>query len=71
MANPLAALWGITGFGRQHILGFGLPMTGFLIGSYLDHLENLRMTKFRDRSALYGRQLKEGEQPSWPTTYIN
>ncbi|XP_055710481.1 NADH dehydrogenase [ubiquinone] 1 beta subcomplex subunit 1 [Phlebotomus papatasi] len=43
-----------------------LPLTGWAIGSFLDHKETLRMTRFRDKSALYGRQLAPGEKPSWP-----
>nr|XP_050857646.1 NADH dehydrogenase [ubiquinone] 1 beta subcomplex subunit 1 [Vespula vulgaris]XP_050857647.1 NADH dehydrogenase [ubiquinone] 1 beta subcomplex subunit 1 [Vespula vulgaris]XP_050857648.1 NADH dehydrogenase [ubiquinone] 1 beta subcomplex subunit 1 [Vespula vulgaris]XP_050857649.1 NADH dehydrogenase [ubiquinone] 1 beta subcomplex subunit 1 [Vespula vulgaris] len=45
---------------------FALPITGFLIGSYLDHQENLRLTKFRDKSALYGREVASGQPHSWP-----
>ncbi|XP_047357945.1 NADH dehydrogenase [ubiquinone] 1 beta subcomplex subunit 1 [Vespa velutina] len=43
-----------------------LPITGFIIGSYLDNQEDLRLTKFRDKSALYGRELAPGESHSWP-----
>ncbi|XP_015171491.1 PREDICTED: NADH dehydrogenase [ubiquinone] 1 beta subcomplex subunit 1 [Polistes dominula] len=43
-----------------------IPLTGFIFGSYLDRQENLRLTKFRDKSALYGRELAPGEPPSWP-----
>lgn len=43
---------------------------GLGLGSYVDYQDTLRMTMFRDKSALYGRVLKEGEQPSWPTTYF-
>jgi len=45
---------------------FGLPLAGFMAGWFLDRKETERMTRFRDKSALYGRVLKEGEQPSWP-----
>lgn len=44
-----------------------LPFLGFGIGWYLDRLETERLTLFRDKSALYGRELKEGEKP---TTYM-
>ncbi|XP_076263850.1 NADH dehydrogenase (ubiquinone) MNLL subunit [Rhynchophorus ferrugineus] len=43
-----------------------IPVTGFVIGWYLDRLETERLSYFRDKSALYGRILKEGEKPSWP-----
>jgi len=56
------ALFGLT----REYLWFSFPMLGFFIGKYLDDQETLRMTRFRDKSALYGRELKEGEQPSWP-----
>ncbi|KAG7211163.1 hypothetical protein KM043_010487 [Ampulex compressa] len=32
----------------------------------LDNMEAERMTYFRDKSALYGRELAPGEPPSWP-----
>lgn len=43
-----------------------VPFSGFLIGWYLDTKETERLSLFRDKSALYGRELKEGEKPSWP-----
>ncbi|EFA01357.1 uncharacterized protein LOC100141571 [Tribolium castaneum] len=42
------------------------PAFGFAFGWYLDRKETERLTLFRDKSALYGRVLKEGEAPSWP-----
>lgn len=55
----------VFGITKQYVW-VALPLTGFLIGCYLDRKETERMTLFRDKSALYGRQLKAGEQPSWP-----
>lgn len=43
-----------------------LPLTGFMIGWWLDIKETERLSHFRDKSALYGRVLEEGEKPSWP-----
>lgn len=43
-----------------------IPATGYGIGWFLDKKETERLSLFRDKSALYGRELKEGEQPSWP-----
>ncbi|XP_037050961.1 uncharacterized protein LOC119084910 [Bradysia coprophila] len=43
-----------------------VPLAGFYLGSILDRMETERMVMFRDKSDLYGRKLKEGEQPSWP-----
>ncbi|EFN83820.1 NADH dehydrogenase [ubiquinone] 1 beta subcomplex subunit 1, partial [Harpegnathos saltator] len=42
------------------------PITGFFLGYKFDRLETERMTMFRDKSALYGREMKPGESPSWP-----
>ncbi|NEU33467.1 hypothetical protein GN156_22545, partial [bacterium LRH843] len=33
------------------------PLCGLLIGNYLDNAETERMTRFRDKSALYYREL--------------
>uniref|UniRef100_T1I695 Complex I-MNLL n=2 Tax=Rhodnius prolixus TaxID=13249 RepID=T1I695_RHOPR len=43
-----------------------LPVAALLVGRYLDNQETLRMTRFRDKSALYGRTLGPDEQPTWP-----
>ncbi|CAH1371817.1 NADH dehydrogenase [ubiquinone] 1 beta subcomplex subunit 1 [Tenebrio molitor] len=43
-----------------------LPILGFAFGAYLDRKETERLTLFRDKSALYGRVLKEDEPPTWP-----
>lgn len=56
------AIFGIT---KQYIW-FAVPITGYLFGTYLDHQETLRMTNFRDKSALYGGKVKEGDAPTWP-----
>lgn len=56
------AIFGLT----REVLWIGVPLIGFFIGDYLDKKEDLRMTRFRDKSSLYGRTLKEGEKPSWP-----
>lgn len=58
-------VFGAIGLTKQYLWA-GLPFTGFAIGWFLDRKETERMTLFRDKSALYGRVLKEGEQPSWP-----
>ncbi|ETN60950.1 hypothetical protein AND_007412 [Anopheles darlingi] len=49
-----------------HYLWGVLPLIGYGFGMFLDNKETERMTLFRDKSALYGRVLKEGEKPSWP-----
>lgn len=36
------------------------------VGGYLEREDDLRNTKFRDKSALYGGTVKPGDPPSWP-----
>lgn len=51
------------GFGKI----FAALAIGFPIGAIIDRSDTNSMTFYRDRSALYGRDLAEGESPSWPT----
>ncbi|XP_076386033.1 NADH dehydrogenase [ubiquinone] 1 beta subcomplex subunit 1 [Megachile rotundata] len=44
----------------------GALVVGYSVGWYFDRMETLRLTGYRDKSALFGRQLKPGEPPSWP-----
>lgn len=55
--------------GLEHGFGhmFAAIFVGFTIGQIIDRSDTSSMTFYRDRSALYGRNLKEGEAPSWPT----
>ncbi|XP_046734486.1 NADH dehydrogenase [ubiquinone] 1 beta subcomplex subunit 1 [Diprion similis] len=55
----------ILGFTREMFL-MVVPLTGYAFGAWIDRQETLRMTRFRDKSALYGRTLAPGEPPSWP-----
>lgn len=55
-------MFGIT----KQYLWAGLPFTGFAIGWFLDRKETERMILFRDKSSLYGGQVKYGDKPSWP-----
>uniref|UniRef100_A0AAG5DC25 NADH dehydrogenase [ubiquinone] 1 beta subcomplex subunit 1 n=1 Tax=Anopheles atroparvus TaxID=41427 RepID=A0AAG5DC25_ANOAO len=55
----------VFGITRQYLWSV-VPLFGFSLGWFLDSKETERMTMFRDKSALYGRVLKEGEKPSWP-----
>ncbi|CAG9768115.1 unnamed protein product [Ceutorhynchus assimilis] len=43
-----------------------VPASGMLLGWYLDRKETERLVLFRDKTALYGRELQAGEKPSWP-----
>lgn len=56
------AIFGIT----KRYVWFAVPLTGYMFGSFLDQQETLRMTNFRDKSALYGGKVKEGDPPTWP-----
>lgn len=57
-------VFGALGITRQYVW-VGLPFLGFYLGLFLEHQETERMSMFRDKSALYGRVLKDGEKPSW------
>uniref|UniRef100_A0A182KBQ0 NADH dehydrogenase [ubiquinone] 1 beta subcomplex subunit 1 n=1 Tax=Anopheles christyi TaxID=43041 RepID=A0A182KBQ0_9DIPT len=52
------------GLNRQYLWSV-VPLIGFGFGWFLDRKETERMTMFRDKSALFGRTLKEGEKPSY------
>lgn len=57
------ALFGIT----FEYFVVAVPLTiGALFGKFLDDKETERMTLFRDKSALYGGMVRQGEKPSWP-----
>lgn len=56
------AIFGIT----TRYVWFVVPLSGFFFGKFLDDQETLRMTSFRDKSALFGGKVKEGDPPSWP-----
>lgn len=57
------ALFGLT----WNYFVYAIPIgAGALFGKYLDDMETERMTLFRDKSALYGGMVREGEKPSWP-----
>lgn len=54
------------GFTPKLLASLLFPIAGYSIGAYLDHLETLRMTSFRDKSALYGKPPEKRTAPSWP-----
>ncbi|CAL8393357.1 unnamed protein product [Arctogadus glacialis] len=49
---------------REHWVNILVPM-GFVIGWYMDKQQDQKLTAFRNRSALYGRELKPGEEYTW------
>ncbi|KAI9999467.1 hypothetical protein NQD34_018514 [Periophthalmus magnuspinnatus] len=38
---------------------------GFVIGMYLDRKQDEKLTAFRNKSLLFGRELKPGEEVTW------
>lgn len=66
MWNPIQWLVYVTG-----LKGYARPASilavGFAFGTYWDRHDCSRMIIFRDKSALYGRELKPNEPPSWPS----
>lgn len=49
---------------RDHWTNIFLPL-GFAIGWYLDKRQDEKLTTFRNKSLLYGRELKPGEEMTW------
>ncbi|XP_051510298.1 NADH dehydrogenase [ubiquinone] 1 beta subcomplex subunit 1-like isoform X2 [Myxocyprinus asiaticus] len=49
---------------REHWVNILVPL-GFVIGVYLDRRNDQKLTAFRNKSALYSRELKPGEQFTW------
>ncbi|XP_075893651.1 NADH dehydrogenase [ubiquinone] 1 beta subcomplex subunit 1 [Nelusetta ayraudi] len=49
---------------REHWANILVPM-GFVFGWYLDRQQDQKLTAFRNRSALYSRELKPGEAVTW------
>lgn len=55
---PLSMVW----YYHKRLL---LVIPVYLGGKFLDDIENTRLTRFRDKSALYGGKVKPGDPPSW------
>ncbi|KAF3850062.1 hypothetical protein F7725_019781 [Dissostichus mawsoni] len=49
---------------REHWVNILVPM-GFVFGWYLDRLQDTKLTAFRNKSLLFGRELKPGEEVTW------
>lgn len=54
----------IAAFARTHWVNLLIPV-GFIIGMYLDRQQDQRLTAFRNKSVLYSRELKPGEEVTW------
>lgn len=53
------------GFVIRRMWPFTIPVAAWFVGDYFDEQYRKRFVRFRDKSALYGRKLEEGESPSW------
>ncbi|XP_072543334.1 NADH dehydrogenase [ubiquinone] 1 beta subcomplex subunit 1 [Salminus brasiliensis] len=51
-------------FVREHWVNILVPL-GFVVGLSLDRWNDQRLTAFRNKSALYGRELKPDEKYTW------
>ncbi|KAJ8410319.1 hypothetical protein AAFF_G00203000 [Aldrovandia affinis] len=49
---------------RDHWVNVLVPI-GFVIGVYLDRLNDQKLTTFRNKSVLFNRELKPGEEVTW------
>ncbi|KAJ8274795.1 hypothetical protein COCON_G00094200 [Conger conger] len=49
---------------RTHWPNVLVPI-GFVIGVYLDRVNDRRLTAFRNKSVLFSRELKPGEDVTW------
>uniref|UniRef100_UPI001ED7D7AC NADH dehydrogenase [ubiquinone] 1 beta subcomplex subunit 1-like n=1 Tax=Scatophagus argus TaxID=75038 RepID=UPI001ED7D7AC len=54
----------ILAFVRDHWVNVLVPM-GFVIGCYLDRQQDQKLTAFRNKSALFKRELRPGEEVTW------
>ncbi|XP_060947431.1 NADH dehydrogenase [ubiquinone] 1 beta subcomplex subunit 1-like [Limanda limanda] len=52
------------GLAREHWATILVPM-GFVFGWYLDRQQDTMLTAFRNKSLLFGRELKPGEEVTW------
>ena len=57
--------WQKYGLTKQYLL-CTIPFMGYAFGAWLQRIEDLRLTRFRDKSALYGRPENPPSEPSWP-----
>ncbi|XP_066550714.1 NADH dehydrogenase [ubiquinone] 1 beta subcomplex subunit 1 [Amia ocellicauda] len=49
---------------REHWVNILVPL-GFVIGVYMDRRNDAKLTAFRNKSLLYKRELKPGEEVTW------
>ncbi|KAM6335357.1 NADH dehydrogenase [ubiquinone] 1 beta subcomplex subunit 1 isoform 1-T5 [Podargus strigoides] len=49
---------------RDHWVAILVPL-GFVVGCYLDRRNDEKLSAFRNKSLLYRRELKPGEEVTW------
>ncbi|XP_078263330.1 NADH dehydrogenase [ubiquinone] 1 beta subcomplex subunit 1 [Rhinoraja longicauda] len=54
----------LVGFVRDHWCNILVPL-GFVLGCYLDRKNDEKLTAFRNKSLLFKRELKPGEETTW------
>ncbi|XP_055327105.1 uncharacterized protein LOC129580571 [Sitodiplosis mosellana] len=68
--NAIQRLFRFTGMEKGMGSLFGCVIVGFNIGALIDRSDTNSMVIFRDKSALYGGRVKEGDKPSWPSQEV-
>lgn len=68
--NAIQRLFRFTGMEQGMAAVFGCVILGFNIGAIIDRSDTNSMVIFRDKSALYGGHVKEGDPPSWPSQEV-
>ncbi|KAI9562953.1 hypothetical protein GHT06_010409 [Daphnia sinensis] len=63
IAKELSMTWSFVKQ-RKHLIVV-VPIVAYMIGWKLEKIEYERMTLFRDRSALFGREHGPDYKPSW------
>jgi len=63
MSRELSITWKFL-MQRKNAVVF-IPIISFMIGWKIDNIEYERLTLFRDRSALFGREHGPDYKPSW------
>lgn len=66
-ANIFQRIFRVTGLEKHYGKEFLMFAIAIAAGTYWDRYDTNRMIIYRDKSALFGRELEEGEPPSWPS----
>ncbi|XP_060685332.1 NADH dehydrogenase [ubiquinone] 1 beta subcomplex subunit 1-like isoform X1 [Hemiscyllium ocellatum] len=60
----LCSIMSLINIVREHWANILVPL-GFVLGCYLDRRNDSKLTAFRNKSLLYKRELKPGEETTW------